>query len=303
MVTSASRFRSLILFVLLGIPAGLTSCAGQANDTDKQVATSVVVKSDTVDAYVQLISSAASVLDSDQFGDAVLQAGLSLENRPYLAGLLDESDSEDLVIRLDGFDCVLLVETALASARAAARGDKSVSGFSHEIETLRYRNGDRRGYGSRLHYFTDWINDNSNRGIVEDITQRLGGVAYEHTLNFMSANRALYPKISDNDSLLAEIVGLEQKLKAVDFFYIPQANIVDAYPGIRSGDVIAITTSVPGLDISHTGIAYVEDGAVGFLHASTSRGVTVAPDLSTYVNNNAKQTGIMVARPLIPLDE
>ncbi|MGK7922668.1 MAG: N-acetylmuramoyl-L-alanine amidase-like domain-containing protein, partial [Trichodesmium sp.] len=35
---------------------------------------------------------------------------------PYKAGLLDQSNQESLVITLDGFDCVLFVETVLAMA-------------------------------------------------------------------------------------------------------------------------------------------------------------------------------------------
>ena len=296
------HFKSFMAVAVLLGSSCLPSCKGQVGNSSERLAKSAAAPAESLDAYGQLISSAASALRQSEFGLAVMQAGLDLEGTPYVAGMLDETDQEDLVIRLDGFDCVLLVESAVAAARAAAVGDSSIQGYAREIETLRYRNGHRDGYGSRLHYFTDWIANNEDRGIVEEVTVEAGGRPYVHELNFMSTNRSLYPKIADNDSLYSIIVDTETELRERDFFFIPQAEIADAYQHIQAGDIIAITTSVAGLDISHTGIAYVKDGKVGFLHASTSAGVTVAPDLSTYVNGNSKQTGIMVARPLTPQD-
>ena len=53
---------------------------------------------------------------------------------PYQANLLDGNNEEKLVITLDGFDCVLFVETVLAIARSVAVKDYSYSTFTENLD-------------------------------------------------------------------------------------------------------------------------------------------------------------------------
>lgn len=63
----------------------------------------------------------------------------------------------------------------------------------------------------------------------------------------------------------------------------------------------APATDIEGLDVTHTGLVYKgEGGSTGLLHASTSGGVKVSPDLRSYVQGVEKQVGIIVARPEDP---
>ena len=232
-------------------------------------------------------------------GLIVQQTGLQFIGRPYEAGLLDESESEDLLLDLQRFDCVLFVENALAIARGIAKEDYSYESYGQSVEELRYRGGIREGYCSRLHYFTDWIDDNVEKGIVQNITRQLGGDTLAVNRTFMGEHRSSYARLAQNDSLFQGILQMEQNISDQVLYYIPQSGIRDAYPLLNSGDVIATSTSVAGLDVSHTGFAHDNgDSTFGFLHASTAQGVTVAPDLHDYVNSVSIQTGIVVARPI-----
>jgi len=75
---------------------------------------------------------------------------------------------------LTRFDCVTLVESCLAVARvAAAPGPPTWERFGAEVERMRYRGGVRRGYTSRLHYFSEWISDGESRGLVHDLGAEL----------------------------------------------------------------------------------------------------------------------------------
>jgi hypothetical protein len=215
-----------------------------------------------------------------------------------VAGLLDREPEEALVTSFDGFDCVLLVETAVAAARAIRLEDYTFEGFLRELESLRYRSGKMDGYCSRLHYFSDWIRDNEARGNVRNVTADLGGERLEKRLNFMSLHRDAYPRIVTNDSLFAGIEEMEATLDGISLFYIPQDRIREAYDQLQAGDIIATAMSVTGLDVSHTGLVHRDEDDVGFLHASTSSGVMVSPDLQEYVENIDIQIGIVVARPL-----
>ena len=72
---------------------------------------------------------------------------------------------------------------------------------------------------------------------------------------------------------------------------------------IQNGDIIAITTSVPGLDISHTGIAVKEkDGMVYLLHApDAGQKVQLTKEpLAKSLQAHPKQMGIVVLRAVEP---
>ena len=56
--------------------------------------------------------------------------------------------------------------------------------FIKNLETIRYRNGVLDGYPSRLHYFTDWIRNNEQKGLVRDITSELGGTEHKKVYQF-----------------------------------------------------------------------------------------------------------------------
>lgn len=217
---------------------------------------------------------------------------------PYVAGLLDQSSDETLVISLAGFDCVLFIETVLAIARGIAVQDYTYEGLKNRVEEQRYRDGKLTDYCSRLHYFSDWIYDNAKRGLVENITPSLGGIPLNQTLNFMTEHRQSYPQLADDKNYDC-IRQVEAKLKEVPLTYIPQDKIATLYDRLQPGDIIATATDIAGLDVTHTGLVYQsQDGKMGFIHASPSGQVTVSPDLQSYVQAVEGQIGIIVARPL-----
>lgn len=154
------------------------------------------------------------------------------------------------------------------------------------------------GYCSRLHYFSDWIDDNEARGNLHNITRDLGGMTLDKRLTFMGKHRSSYPRFATDDSVYQCILDMEQELAGLELHYIPQDHIHIIYSSLQAGDIVAIATSIDGLDVSHTGLVFKEpEGRVGLLHASTSGGVKVSPDLQAYVQNNRNQIGIVVARP------
>ncbi len=240
-------------------------------------------------------------LHTRPIGEVMQALGEKLRGTPYVAGILDAPDEETLVAPLDKFDCVLFVESMFALARGVVEEDYSYSGFLDRIEEARYRGGQMDGYCSRLHYFSDWIRDNEARGLVENVTREIGGETLDKRLDFMSTHRSSYPRLAASDSLFGGIVAMEKDLAGYTLYYVPQHRIREVYPLLQAGDIIAATTSVRGLDAAHTGLVYrAENGRVGFMHASTTDGVKVSPDLQSYIEGVRAQTGIIVARPRSP---
>ena len=237
---------------------------------------------------------------------ALMQAlGPHFEGRPYLEGTLDTGRTESLVVRLDGFDCVTFVETTLALARGALAGDTTYAGFARRLAEQRYRGGTLQGYCGRLHYFTEWMADNEEKGLVERLDDDLGGRRMTDSLDFMSTHRSSYDRFATNDSLYACVQQMEADLQARQadrpVRFVPQDSIRAVYDQLRAGDIVGIATSIDGLDVAHSGLVYAhEDGgpnAFGLLHASLSDGIVVSPDLQRYVQKIDHQIGIVVARP------
>ena len=69
-----------------------------------------------------------------------------------------------------------------------------------------------------------------------------------------------------------------------------------------AGDIIALATSIKGLDVSHTGMIVRTGNTVKFLHAPLSGGAVQLSEraLPDYVAGIGKATGIIVVRPLEP---
>jgi hypothetical protein len=104
-----------------------------------------------------------------------------------------------------------------------------------------------------------------------------------------------------NDQTLQSIRQKEAKLDGVTVDYIPTYEIHREYAKLQPGDIVAIATNIPGLDVTHTGLVYrYPNGDIGFIHASPVGAVTIARDLETYVGKVENAIGILVARPIDP---
>jgi hypothetical protein len=226
---------------------------------------------------------------------------------PYQAGTLDEylrvggspTGDEPLTLSLTRFDCVTLVEACLAVSRVARQlGEPTWEAFGREVERMRYRGGERHGYASRLHYFSEWIANGAARGLVRDMGRMLGAVGDTRPLRFMTEHRASYPALSDEETF-REIEEMERRLDRCPRRVVPVDRIPAVAPAIETGDVLAFATATPGLDVTHAAFAYRDEkGALRVLHAPLSGGVVeiTRSTLPEYVAAIPRATGVMVAR-------
>ena len=242
-------------------------------------------------------------------GGSAVRVGELAAGTPYEPSTLEAylraggspSGREPLTLSLMHFDCVTLVESCLAVARVAGeQGVPTWERFGREIERMRYRGGERRGYTSRLHYFSEWITDGAKRGLVRDLGAELGGVEDGRRLRFMTRHRASYPAFAD-EQVFREIGATERRLDGRPRRVIPTARIPQVADRIQSGDVLAFATAIPGLDVTHAAFAYRDAaGVLRVLHAPLSGGVVAITraTLPEYVAAIRRATGILVARPV-----
>ena len=243
------------------------------------------------------------------FGELLGAIGERLVGTPYAPHTLELPGPERLVINLEVLDCVTFVENVLVMARLAWTADSALvddtgrfeEAYRRELTAIRYRGGVLDGYPSRLHYFSEWIGDNEAKGLLGDISPTLGGVADESPVDFMSAHPDAYRQLADPASLV-EIAATEARLASVPRHYLPEGDIEAAAPLVREGDIIAATSTVPGLDVAHTGIAVWRDGVLRLMHAPlVGSHVQISEEsLAERILRIGGQDGIMVARPLPP---
>ena len=232
-------------------------------------------------------------------GELLLTIANCFIGEKYVGGTLEQGAEEPLFISCRELDCTTFVELVLAIAKTANDGCHRLADVCRNLETIRYRNGRNSGYTSRLHYISWWIADSAKTGIIEEITPQISKDRQPLDLNFMSTHPGSYPLLAENPEYVAEIEKLELPYRGIEVSYIPKEELnYTGHENIKAGDIIAITTSIPGLDVTHIGFAHYLNGNLCLLHASSGKGEVVkdTTPLRDYLANNRRHTGISVFR-------
>lgn len=203
--------------------------------------------------------------------------------KPYVAATLESADGEeDLVINLRELDCMTFVENVVALHRLLQEIDTQESKgksykteqawerFPQLLENIRYRNGIRGDYTSRLHYTSEWIQDNVRKAYVKDITSRYSDSLYTVHLNFMSSHPEAYKAFGFHPEFVPKIAEIEASMTGKQMSFIPKDDLPLYEKDIPSGLVVAIIGSTPGLDFAHLGFTCRQEGRLYMLHASSS---------------------------------
>lgn len=230
-------------------------------------------------------------------GRLALEIARSFIGFPYEPGTLETQGAERLLVNLRAFDCFTLVENVVALTGLLRSGDRSFARFGERLRMLRYRGGRLRGYPSRLHYFSEWIYDNTRKGFLRDVTAGIGGKPLRRALNFMTENPGAYPALRD-PACRRRMKAVERVISRRPLFVIPREDLRRAEGRIEDGDVIAIATDTEGLDVRHCGLAARVGGRIHLLHASSAAGKVILSreTLYGYVMRSQRRSGIVVAR-------
>ncbi len=232
-------------------------------------------------------------------GDLVSTVGKYFLHAPYQPEALESGRKEKLIINFDKFDCLTFVETVMALAKCVTAGNISKFGFQSTLQFIRYRNGTIDSYSSRLHYFSDWLMDNEKKGILRDISRKLGSVSKRKNINYMTRHRTSYHAFRNEDEF-QKMVLIEKKISRRLFKGIDKNEACGVLDMIKHGDIIAFISTEEGLDIAHAGFAVRKGRNLYLLHASSKEGSVVISQktLSAYLKQNKKFSGIVAARLL-----
>ncbi|OGU57595.1 MAG: hypothetical protein A2X64_09090 [Ignavibacteria bacterium GWF2_33_9] len=239
--------------------------------------------------------------DDSEFGTLIVEIGKTFLGTPYKGGTL-EGEPEICRINVEGLDCVTFFETSLNIARIVYLSEPIVEKLPEYIIQTRYIDGVIENYASRLHYTSDWIYQNVNNKIIEDITKSIGGEQFKFHLNFMSKNPKYYTALQNHPELIDLIKKQEEEINKRIYFLLSKEKVKSIEKYLKSGDIIAIVGEKRDLDYEHTGLIYVnKEGEVHFMHASSDKKkVIIDTTLSEYLQKIRKFSAISVLRPLAP---
>src|SRR5438128_5315392 len=261
------------------------------------------------DQFNRLVSLAKSNdWKSLPIGERTAVVGQALTGTRYKSYTLEiDNRIEAPSVNFSGMDCWTFFETSLAFARMLNEPEQNWTPemLLRYIETDRYRSGVCTGqYLSRLHYLEDWLYDNERRGLVDDLTRKLGGGSVPHSAREMTQGWRHYRYLAANKSLLGPLGRMEAQVSSRPLYQIPKNRVAKIESKLQSGDIIGIVSHDRGglYSTSHVGLALrTNDCVLHFLHASAPHNygrVVIDSRLSTYLFTYRSDSGILVARPM-----
>jgi hypothetical protein len=241
-------------------------------------------------------------LRTKPIGQVIVEMGKSFLGTEYVANTLEQPGEEHLVVNLRGLDCVSFYENALVFARCIKQNTTTFEDYKRELQFIRYRGGVIEGYPSRLHYSSDYFYDNEKKNVLKVVSKDIGGIRFVKAINFMSTHPDSYRQIKEHPEFAAVIKRQEAAINRRVLYHVPTHVVPTVARKIHDGDIIAITTDIPGMDVSHTGVALWQEGKLHFMHAPLSGAKVQITEktLAEYLAASPKRLGIMVARPLEP---
>lgn len=279
--------RSLLFILVL-----LSAITANAYETDYQKSDSMLV--------MKLLNNARKQPANTNY---IIYFAKQLKGIPYVAYTLEVNKKEKLVINLRQLDCTTYVENVTALTMCIKEKKYTFRNFCDNIRKIRYRKGAEPHYTLRLHYFTDWIEDNTAKGICREIQSPNPPFTKRQEINvyYMSQHPSKYKMLKDNPQYISIIKKSEININKKSYKFIPKSEVKNTTllrNTIHDGDIIATTTSLKGLDIQHLGFAIWHKDGLHMLNASSLHHKVVEEPMTLYkyLQKQKSMTGIRIIR-------
>ena len=178
-------------------------------------------KSDSI-KVVSLLNSARRQPEGTNI---VIYFARQLKGVPYVAHTLEVNKDEQLIINLRQLDCTTYVENVTALALCVKQKAYTFEAFCANLRKIRYRGGAVPHYTERLHYFTDWIEDNTRKGVCREVQSPNPPFSAVQNINvyYMSTYPGKYKMLKGHPEYVKEIAATERALNKKSYRYVPSA--------------------------------------------------------------------------------
>lgn len=268
------------------------------NNEEQKLVQALQIDSADLLIYEQLMQHAHTLnLENKAISEIVIEVARFFIGTPYVGHTLEKDSVEKLVINLRELDCTTFMESVMALASGIKNKKAGFADYAGMLIKFRYRDGIIDQYPSRLHYTTDWLINNREKGLIELVEGGFGFSDFFPNINFMSTHPKSYRQLA-NPAFVEIMKQHESRISKERMKYIPKQNLNNTGKIIKDGDIIAILTNVAGLDFSHVGIAAWKNDKLHFIHASSTKKKVVFSEetLYDYLKGSKNSPGIVVAR-------
>lgn len=283
-------------FLLLGL--FFTACTNGTKSTEQNQVNTYGADSVDINIFEKVMQYAQKEKLSDEtLPNIEMAVARYFLSTPYVANTLDVNGAEHLVINLREFDCTTFLENVVSLSSCIKNKTNDFETYCQTLIKFRYRSGIIDEYPSRLHYFTEWLLDNEKKQLISIVSNTFATDTFDAKVNFMSTHTQSYPQL-ENEAFVQQIEEQEREISLAKLTFVPKEKIHDLEKYIQNGDLIAITTTIPGLDMAHVGLAYFVNNRLHLFHASSTQNKVVISDktLQEYLKGIKKNNGIIVAR-------
>ncbi len=267
---------------------------------------SVSVKAQSVDYQradsLKVMQLLADATGQPQGTNYMIYFARQLRGLPYVGHTLEVNAEERLVVNLRQLDCTTYVETVLALTRCMQQRKRSFKQYCDNLRNIRYAEG-RVAYTTRQHYFTYWMEQNRDKGLISFVDSPTTFFSATQTVqaSYMTTHVQSYKMLAAHPQWLPDIREMEQSISGRKYVYIPKSKLGDnnaLRKVVKDGDIIAIITSKKGLDTTHIGIAVWHRDGLHLLNASSLRKKVVEEPKTfyQYMQGQPSSIGIRVAR-------
>jgi hypothetical protein len=222
---------------------------------------------------------------------------------PYGAGASNSVGIDKTLVCTSVLNCVTLIEMfwaitytkyQLSQLNIYLTDNQIFNLFLRNLNFIKYYDGLNCELHDRIHYFTDALHQLETKGLLENIAA-YNGEPIHKKIYFISGNKKQWAAIKN----WTKIKVIEESMSQRPRFYYPLHRIEDYKLFAKTGDIIALATDVPGLDVSHCGYITFRNDSLLFTHASSvKKKVIIEEDLCDYLSKRTSITGIYVYRPL-----
>ena len=256
----------------------------------------IVIEEGTADVLAKIKSAARSQnIKKKSMGEIMQWVSLQLVGSPYVPALLDKTTPEYLYIGLSKTDCMLFTEEVLVLSRLIKNNKLDMNNFTSGIYNVRYHDG--FSYCKRNHYFKDWALNNQKQNLVIDQGLKLTNETLPYDAHVLSDRIKTSQNHAQDFSCISEREAFINKEK---IGFISMDKLPSNLKSIKPGDIIGIVRIPSGKadSVAHLGIAYIHDGEVGMIHASSgsARKVIVEKSLTNYLAKFKDSQGIILLR-------